>query len=639
MTAVFVTLLFLPVYWFARRAFRDLPLHIDTGFYVSNHTICTGRFEFSKGWNARHAGCSKLLPEWFYSTIYLWARHRPTNEDGLPRYVTASRSGASLFNYVTAIVVGVLVWHYADGDIRYYFAGLVLFGLGSSESQYGVYHECAELFELLPQVAGLCCLQQGLNTTNGWWVFAGTLLWALEVFFVKLSSGLAFAVLFGGVGLFYFWAVPMILLAGGIGGLAYLFWLRKNHRTFRELLPSLRGHEAHFAPRMNLALLRHRLQEKFRCLFRAIARQPFVPMLGIVGLGSSPNLPGVFWLYLAGVLVTYLFQATDCRYYMIPLLPILSLVAAFGAVEIATAGLAGIVALGLIILGWVLFGPVRAWRMSREERNRWCWEGFRPCSEIDRNVALEESVKPVRPILIGKNLLIYGPLNQGYVLLGASYPTPIVAPEHYMGDVHGEWQSELNDQLVSSPPTFILDTAAVFDANETREMIGLDYRLFQVLSGGFRLYELQLVTPPRESFRKARTFRSVSRAEWDTGSTEKGVAIADDTASSDLQLLLSDLSHRGYKRVAIYGAGRFTIRHAEVYRCSPVPIVTVLDDSASKFDGQFLDWPVRFLTDVQPPDFDAVIISSDRFEGPMLRQVRRHLGDHIPAFTLKSPRS
>ena len=69
--SVLFTLAVAPVYLLIRQPFRRLPLHVDSGFYVSNHTIATGRFRFSKGWNAHYAGCSKLLPEVFYSLVYL----------------------------------------------------------------------------------------------------------------------------------------------------------------------------------------------------------------------------------------------------------------------------------------------------------------------------------------------------------------------------------------------------------------------------------------------------------------------------------------------------------------------------------------------------------------------------------------
>ncbi len=86
-TAVLFTLALLPVYLIVREPFRRLPLHIDTGFYVSNHTIVTGRFRFSQGWNAHFAGCSKLVPEVFYSLVYLLHGRRDTRggEDDLPR--------------------------------------------------------------------------------------------------------------------------------------------------------------------------------------------------------------------------------------------------------------------------------------------------------------------------------------------------------------------------------------------------------------------------------------------------------------------------------------------------------------------------------------------------------------------------
>ncbi|HSD09464.1 MAG TPA: hypothetical protein VLF14_00640, partial [Candidatus Binatia bacterium] len=100
LTAAIVSAALLPVYIALRCVFFDLPLHIDTCFYVSNHTICTRTIRYSRGWNARFAGCSKVLPEYFYSLVYLL--------HGGEGYKRASRVYLSLFNYGTAILVGLV---------------------------------------------------------------------------------------------------------------------------------------------------------------------------------------------------------------------------------------------------------------------------------------------------------------------------------------------------------------------------------------------------------------------------------------------------------------------------------------------------------------------------------------------------
>jgi hypothetical protein len=94
------------------------------------------------------------------------------------------------------------------------------------------------------------------------------------------------------------------------------------------------------------------------------------------------------------------------------------------------------------------------------------------------------------------------------------------------------------------------------------------------------------------------------------------------------------LADQGHRRLAIYGAGRFTIRHAEVYRRSLVPISVVLDDNARLHGRRFLDWPVRSPDEAEADEFDAIIVSTDRFAAPMLANIRRRWGDRVPAFTV-----
>jgi ubiquinone/menaquinone biosynthesis C-methylase UbiE len=53
----FFTLLILPFYLILRYPFFKLPLHEDTGYYVSNYTICSKKINFSKGAIMLHAGC------------------------------------------------------------------------------------------------------------------------------------------------------------------------------------------------------------------------------------------------------------------------------------------------------------------------------------------------------------------------------------------------------------------------------------------------------------------------------------------------------------------------------------------------------------------------------------------------------
>jgi hypothetical protein len=231
--------------------------------------------------------------------------------------------------------------------------------------------------------------------------------------------------------------------------------------------------------------------------------------------------------------------------------------------------------------------------------------------------------------------------------------TPIVAPDYYLDQVCPGWQRSHNAKLVASPPRWILDTDAVFDAVETRERLGLDYRLTRVLAENFRLYRLTQVSPPSEGHENALTYRPQSREQLNAefrqgdqallaeqaattsmGRDSSGSQPTSDPAGVRLAALLENLAAQGFRRVAIYGAGRFTIRDADIYRRSAVPIVVVLDDNAEPTGGTCLDWPMRRPSDVTPADFDAIVVSTDRFAKPMLARIRQRWGPDARAFTV-----
>jgi len=637
--AVLFTIAFLPIYLLIRRPFARLPLHIDTGFYVPNHTIVTRRWRFREGWNAHYAGCSKGLPELFYSAVFLL---HPGH------YKRMSRHYASVFNYVTAVFVGVLAFHSSGGDFRYYCAALVAFALVSSEPHYGVYHECAELFELLFQTAGLTCVIFAVKNGAPSWLFAGALLWAGEAFFIKLSSVPAFVVLFGGLAFARAWTVPWSVSAGLSAFVLYVLWILWNGRNPLALIHPLRGHEANFQPQMSAGLLVHRFGEKVRCLARVFGRQPLIPILAGLGLLASPPA-GVFWIYLLAVTVTYSLQAADCRYYVIPFVAPLALSCSAMLVFVSGLGWLGPAGLFVTAIIWLVWNPLRAARLDDTALNRWCWQGFRPTREYESNRAIEAAVSVIRPVVADKTILVYGPFNQAYALLGAGYVTPIVAPESYLDSVSPGWQMRLNQRLLQSPPGFIFDTGASFDAMEARSKLGLDYRLRYVFGEAFRLFELFAVVSACPDLH-ASTFRPQSRKQrqneesiastivrhaHDAGvPSEQPSPSLDGSEGAALATLLRQLGECGYQRLAVYGAGRFSTRLAETYRRSPVPVSVVLDDNAKHLGEKFLDWPVRSPDDVDGLSFDAVIISSDRFAGPMTARIRRCLGGGIPVFRI-----
>jgi hypothetical protein len=644
---ILIVAAFLPIYLLIRAPYLRLPLHIDTGFYVSNSTIAFRRFSFRRGWNAHYAGCSKAAPELFYSLVYLGCTSRSAGNSEHP-YIRSSRIAASLYNYITCVCVAILAVK-LGGDSRWFVAALFLYALLSSEPHYGVYHECAEIFEVLAQAGGTLCLLLGIEQNSPLWITAGTALWSFDVFFIKLSSAAAAGVLFAGV-VFWYPASAMAALLGVLApAAAYIGWIRFNGQSLFGLIPSVRGHEASFSQRpRNARGATLRILEKARCALDVFRRQPILPMLALAGILFEP-MHVLVRLWLLGVLATYVIQSTDCRYYLILFQAPLVIFAAAAAVRLLDSGPVANLLLAAAGMAWLYLNPLRAMRLNRVRLNEWIWQGFRPRAEYARNLAMERACKVLRPIVAGDSVLVYGPHSQAYVLLDTSWPTPIVAPEQYLELVYPPWQCELNRRLIQAPPKYILDTSSTFDGRAARDGLGLDYRLIAVVDAGFRLFRFEAASSPPQDPDDVRTFRPQSAVELASEEERAAHPVARHTVSADLgldqgfdsddpvagiRIALATMRDGGHRRVALYGAGRFTIRHAETYRGADPPIRMVLDDDAARFRGNFLDWPVYSPEDAPKSEFDSILVSSDRYEAMMVRRARRLFGDRFPVFTI-----
>jgi len=639
-TAAVATVALFPLYLWIRRPYQALPLYIDTGFYVSNHTIATGSFDFSKGWNARYAGCCKALPELFYSLIYL--THCRNAEDPGLAYRRCVRLYASLYNYVTAIIVGLLAVILTGGGVALYLAALILFAAVSSEPQHGVYYECAELFGLLANALAVATIALGLTSGQAWWVGLGAFVWMLDACFIKLSSALAMVIVLGAVCIRMPSALLPIVLGLCVGGAAFAAWIFKNGQNPLELFGPLAGHESSFGQKADLRIVLHRLREKLRGFAVTVRSQPLIPMLAAGGVIVAWPGPALLWIYLAGVFAGYVAQSTDCWYYRIRLLPPLALFAAPAAVALAASGFWGAALLAAAGLLWLYRNAWRPRRMSIDRLTAWCWNGQAPHVQLMQARAIESAIPALRETVGHEPVLVYGPFNQLYAMMGTSYATPLVAPEHYLDDMAPSWQQGLNHELVASPPRFILDSGACFDAGAAREKLGLDYSLVGTFAGRLRLFRFECRNATTPEIATARTFRALSSEELATeakrsaspidGPGDPTGATATDPAAEELQTLLRNLARAGYRRVGVYGAGRFTIRHADVYRRSPVPIVAVFDDRPERHGGTFLDWPIARLDEADPFELDALVVSTDRFADVMQPKARRLTNAEIPVF-------
>lgn len=642
--AVLFVAAFFPVYLLLREPFRKLPLHIDTGFYVSNATLATGRWDFRRGWNAHSAGGSKLIPEAFFSRLYLLGRRGSDAGTAARRYLSWSRCGTSVVNYVSCVLTGVLAMTLADFDVRLFYAGLICHAFLSSEPHYGGGFECAEVFEVPFQLLSVIAFAIGVKSEAPDLVALAAFSFAFEACFVKLSAAVSWTVFFGaGIALAPWTAVP-VLAGGGAATLMFAGWLVYVGRSPAQWFVPLRGHEASFAKRGSGVRYGHRLHEKGGRFVRTVLRQPVIPLLAAASAFLNATPDSLIILYLLAALAAYAAQNTDCRYYLLPVLPPIAVCAAGSVVALVDKGAAGIGVGVVAALVWLIGTPVRAAFMNPLRRNRWVWSGSLSSARADENAVLAEYCEGVRTIVSGRSLLVYGPHNQAGVLIGSGWPTPIVAPEHYLDDMHPGWQAELNEKMLADPPAFILDTGRCFDVKAAHVGLGLGYQV-AAQQTGFRLYQLASREEPGGAVAKVRTWRPLSEAEWARSgpreTNQDGTAGSQDGRTHDfedqvvLHRLLTSLAAGGCRGIGVYGAGRFTIRMADVYRASPVPVRVILDDEPRPdAQGRFLDWPVVEPSRVREFNVDAIVISTDRFSRAMRRRLRELGLSEIPSFPI-----
>lgn len=661
--ALLATLLFFPVYLAIRATYARLPLHIDTGYYVSNHTIASGRWSYVHGWNARYAGCSKLIPEAVFSFIYLIARRCASAPiDAGRTYARWARLAMTLVNFISAVLVGLLAEHWLGGGDLTYIAGLLAYGLLSSEPHYGTYFECAELFEVPFQTLAMLLATVGLSYQQAWLIGAAAGLWCAEACFVKLSSVPAAGIVLVALCVAAPTALVPVLAASTLTLIVYLFWCVRCGRKLIDWLKPLHGHESSFDRRGRTRDLRHRLVEKLRRLMFAASREPLIPSLCVIGLALN-GLPWPFFAYAVAVGAAYVVQATDCRYYLIPLLPVLSIPAAGTVAAIIAWSPWSAAVLGVAALAWVYRVAFRPRRWSLDELNRRCWEGQRTAVDAARNLHVAEATAAIAPHVAGRSLLAYGPFSQAYTLCGAAFDTPIIVPDGHLDDMAPSWQSELNRRIVGAPPAFVLDTDRCFDALAARTGLGLDYQLVQRWGDWLRLYELRSVdSAGSPSLDEARTFRPMSGEEL----AREDIAIAvdhtepalqnpqpdrapgnradeasfptlDDPVATQINSLLARLAENGVRSIALYGAGRFTARYVDLYHHSPVPVRTVIDDRLERHGGSYLGWPVLSPDQLHPGDVDAILISTDRFVDAVARRAAEQWGGSLPVYRIDRP--
>jgi len=468
--SVVCTLALFPIYVALRYPFFLLPLHMDTGFYVSNHTVCTRRLDYSRGWNARFAGCSKVLPEMFYSVVYL--------AHGGEAYKWWSRFYYSIYNYVCGVLVGVAVAWLTDGSTLAYCAGLTAYCLLSSEPHYGVYFESGEQFEVLFQVAGFLLILKGLRDVEPWWLALGVGLWMFDGFFVKLSTLVGVVIWMMGLLALFPGGLLALLGVGTLTSAMYGAWILWNGRSVWELARAIVGHERVQGHSVGLREYVTQFAVKTGWLARqVVGTLPLIPACALLGMWTLRDTT-VLLLYAGTISVTYAFQAALVWYYAIPGLPLVAALAGSGVVWMASRGVVGWVVIALLVSLWV------AWHVTQSygrllarglgSLNGYAW---RPHGSgmAERNLALDRAAPELRMLVGRQSVFVFGMWNQAYVLLDASYDTPLVSAARWLDMMAPGWERELNARLVEEPPRFLLDTDRRLDTRALTERLGLEY--------------------------------------------------------------------------------------------------------------------------------------------------------------------
>jgi GT2 family glycosyltransferase len=425
------------IFILTRRPMLAFPLHIDTGYFVSNATIQNRRWRFRDGWSAWAAGCSKVIPEMFYSFVYLM----------FPRsYTKTSRIAYMLLCGATSLAFGRLVA--VSGGNGY--VGVLVFMLLLSEPHYGTLYESCEQFELVFYVLALLLLAEGH------FLLAAAILW-LGVFFVKLSGGMV-------AGAILLWSAAVLGFPGAIALLApvlacgalYLGWILANGQDPKKLLETLRAQQ-------KILALPNRLKLKAELLWQIWSYWPLLPLAAIAGALVHPS--GMMLVFLAGVIGAYLIQGNRVWYYSIPFIPIIAYFASMILNPLAAAVLAA---------AWIAL-YLRRLPGNGMQRYFWVWRLHNEMGQAKKNaeIAFECGTMPKD----GRRPFVFGHETQIYSLLGTAYPTPLISGAWFVDHMSPGWSSRMARQMVDDPPEMLIDTTGNLRVDRLQKRTGLEYVL------------------------------------------------------------------------------------------------------------------------------------------------------------------
>ncbi len=115
-------------------------------------------------------------------------------------------------------------------------------------------------------------------------------------------------------------------------------------------------------------------------------------------------------------------------------------------------------------------------------------------------------------------------------------------------------------------------------------------------------------------------------------------ALANGGREAELRMgaALRRLAEDGLRRVAVYGAGEHTRRAAAALFDPPVEVVAIIDDDTKREGSRAWGHPVMPLERAGDLDLDAVVISSDAYEGALGERAERALDPRVRIVRLYS---
>ena len=375
---------------FFRRLYEQVPLHMDTGYFVSNSTIHHRRWSYRDGWGSWASLCGRLIPEFVYSHLFLLGRPGVAAD-----YKRNFRRFDTCMGLVFAAGVAVLAPRYAVSPAYAFLAAFTLVSL----PVLGVFYESCEKFSIVLWVYAWAALLSGVP----WLAVTGAALLWIDVFFVKATSWPVACA----ASAWALWAFGLpVVLAGAIPALLWMALVVSCGQDLRSLLGVVRRHQSFLKGGKTWLVI---LSEKAWMIYRQVAL-PYVLVILFLSKGHADVLFGVFFV---GGFLSMVMQPNDVWYFTIVLVPALAL--STGAFPVLLAIVAVYTLLDATVDEWTRYELM--WiphRNSIEWRVDWA---------IDKTFEVQPHTRPI---------FVDGPWTQIYILAGEAYPTKYIANAPWM---------------------------------------------------------------------------------------------------------------------------------------------------------------------------------------------------------------